>query len=245
MVPAARSERAPATGALVARLDQVLARIADAAARSGRDPSAVTLVAVSKSVDAQAVRGAQAAGQCDFGESRAQELVAKSAEVPGARWHVIGRLQRNKARDVVGRAVLVHSVDRWELAQALAARAQSLGVEQEVLVQVNASRDPLKAGVAPADALALVERVAALDGLRCTGLMSVPAAEVDPRPAFARLRTLRDAARARDPRVVHLSMGMSGDFEAAVEEGATLVRVGSALFGARPDAGRGARVPVA
>ena len=234
---APESPDAEGSSALRARLAEIRARIGRAASRVGRDPGGVLLVAVTKQVAPHRIAAAAAAGQRDLGENRAQELRAKLAEPAldrGLRWHFVGRLQRNKVADVVGRVVLVHSVDRVELAEAMAGRAQALGIEQRVLVQVNTGADPAKAGCAPADAGELVARVRALPGLRCEGLMTVPPLGTDPRPSFAALAALGRGLVARYPEVRHLSMGMSNDFEAAVEEGATIVRVGQALFGPRP-----------
>jgi pyridoxal phosphate enzyme (YggS family) len=221
-------------GDISARLAGIHARIEAAAKRAGRSPTDVLLVAVSKGVETGRVGAALLAGQLDFGESRAQELTRKVARCgPAARWHFVGRLQRNKVADVVGVAQLIHSVDRLELAEALAARARAIGVTQRVLVQVNVGDDPAKAGVEPAAAPELVTRVQALEGLSCAGLMTVPPLAGDPRPCFAALAGLRDALQARFEQVRHVSMGMSRDFEVAVEEGATIVRVGEAVFGAR------------
>lgn len=229
---------------VASRLREVSDRVAAAAARAGRSAAGITLVAVSKTQPTDVVRAARAAGQVDFGESRAQELLARVREtahetrpgVPplGARWHFVGRLQRNKVRDVVGLVTLVHSVDRLELAAEIAARATALGRVQRVLVEVDIDEDPAKAGARPAEAAGLVARVRELPGIAVEGLMAVPARAADPRDAFRRLRGLRDDLRDRFPEVQHLSMGMSGDYEAAVEEGATIVRVGEALFGPRP-----------
>lgn len=221
--------------AVAERLAGVRRRIADAARRAGRDPGEVLLVAVSKLMAPARIAEALRAGQVDFGESRAQELARKAAELgPVPRWHFVGRLQRNKVADVVGVVDLVHSVDRIELAEALAARARARGLVQRVLVQVNTGADPAKAGVSPERAAALVDGVRRLDGLRCEGLMTVPPLGADPRPSFAALAALGRALRAGAPELRHLSMGMSADLEVAVEEGATIVRVGQALFGARP-----------
>ena len=220
---------------VAARLSGVRERVAAAAARAGREPASVSLVAVSKGFNAAAVTRARQAGQRDFGESRAQELVRKARDVGlGVRWHFVGRLQRNKVPDVVGTVALVHSVDRVPLAEALAGRARRLGRIQRVLVQVNVGNDPAKGGCAPEEAPELVARARELPGLACEGLMTVPPMGTDPRPVFARLRLLRDRLRARFPEVQHLSMGMTSDFEVAVEEGATIVRVGEAVFGPRP-----------
>ena len=231
----------PSSADLAGRLAGVTRRIAAAAARAGRAPSSVTLVAVSKGFDAATVAAACEAGQVDFGENKAQELQAKAPIVPGVRWHFIGRLQRNKVRDVVGTASLIHSVDRIELAEELAARAARTARMQRVLVQVNAGDDPAKAGCSVAAAPQLVAQVRELPELACEGLMTIPAAGQDPRPAFARLRKLRDDLRNDFPEVQHLSMGMTHDFEVAVEEGATIVRIGEAIFGPRPDPTQRAR----
>ena len=162
--------------------------------------------------------------------------------MPAARWHLVGRLQRNKVRDVVGRGWLLHAVDRRPLVDAIAARAEALGVVQDVLVQVNVGADPATAGCDPADLEGLVTYAAARPGLRVRGLMTVPPLPppgedpgVAAAPRFARLRSARDALRDRVPALEELSMGMSEDLEAAVREGATMVRVGTALFGARPE----------
>jgi pyridoxal phosphate enzyme (YggS family) len=222
------------TEVIAERLGRIWCRIADAAERAGRAPRSVTVVAVSKTFSVHRVLAAYRAGQADFGESRAQELKRKaSAAGQGLRWHFVGRLQRNKVRDVVGLAGLIHSVDRIELARAIADRARRMGRVQQALVQVNVGGDPAKGGCRPDEALGLVEEVRELDGIACQGLMTIPALEADPRPVFQRLRQLRDAARERWPEVQHLSMGMSKDFEVAVEEGATIVRLGEAVFGSR------------
>jgi pyridoxal phosphate enzyme (YggS family) len=205
----------------------VQARVQRAAIASGRAPASVTLVVVSKTVPAGVVRDALTAGATDLGENRAQELVAKAAELGGARlaprWHFIGRLQRNKVRMLAGVVDLWHSIDRPELAEPLARHAPGA----RVLVEVNLSDEPQKGGCHPDAAAALVERLAA-SGLVVEGLMTVPAATGDPRPVFAALREM--GARLG---LAELSMGMTADFEAAIAEGATIVRVGSAIFGPR------------
>ena len=231
------------TAPIAERRRRVLDRIAAAAARAGRDADDVTLVAVTKTHPIDVVRAAVAAGLTDLGENRAQELVAKFDALPGeaqggrVRWHAIGSLQRNKARDVAARADLFHALDSPRLARALGSKATDAGRVLDVLVQVNISGEASKFGVAPDAAHDLVALADGLDGLRVTGLMGMAAPASDAaeaerivRPAFAALRALFDASPVplRD-----LSMGMSGDFELAVEEGATIVRVGSALFGAR------------
>ena len=208
-----------------AAVAQVQERIARACAKAGRSPSSVKLVAVSKLQSVEKLRDAFAAGQRAFGENYAQELRDKSAELPGVEWHFIGALQTNKARIVVGRAALIHTCDRLALAQEISKRAAA---EQGVLLEVNVGREPQKAGVLPEDAAALLDQIRALPNLRCDGLMCIPPAQGDPRPHFRALREL--AARLQLP---ELSMGMSADYETAIEEGATFVRVGTAIFGAR------------
>jgi PLP dependent protein len=226
------------SGAVAARIATLRGRMAEAARRAGRSPSTVTLVAVSKAFGTDLIRAARAAGQADFGEARAQELERKARELgPGIRWHFVGRLQRNKVKDVVGVASLVHSVDRLQLAEAIAARAGRMNRLQRVLVQVNVGADPDKAGCAPEDAATFVAKVRGLEWIACEGLMTIPPLGVDPRPVFATLRKLRDEIRERFPEVQHLSMGMTHDFEAAIEEGATIVRVGEAIFGPRGSEG--------
>ena len=204
---------------VAARLAEVRARI-DAAA-CGRD---VTLVLVTKTVAVAAIREACAAGARDLGENRAQELVAKAPQIADARWHFIGRLQRNKVRAVAPYVSLWQSVDRIELARAIARHAPGA----RVLVQVNVGDEPQKGGCDIAQTAGLVGdcRNAGLD---VQGLMAVPPAGPDPRPFFAVLRRLTD-----DLALGTCSMGMSGDYEQAIAEGATMVRVGSAVFGPRP-----------
>jgi hypothetical protein len=203
-------------------------RIAAAARASGRDPAAVTLVAVSKEVDTDAVRAALAAGQRDFGENRAQELEAKAHALAAVEsslaWHFIGRVQRNKVRHVASAVSLWQSVDRAEVGEEIGRRAPGA----RVLVQVNLGDEPQKGGCPPAATAALVERLSGL-GLAVEGLMTVPPHAGDPRRHFARLRELAALLG-----LATLSMGMSGDYEMAIAEGATLVRVGTAVFGVRP-----------
>jgi PLP dependent protein len=220
--------------AVVARLTDVRERMAAAAARGRRSLSGVTLVAVSKTFSDDAIRAVRDLGQLDFGESRPQALAARfNADPPlGVRWHFVGRLQRNKI-DLVAAATLIHSVDRVRLAESLAAEATKRGRVQRVLVQVNISSDPDKGGFAPAETAAAVARIRELPGISVQGLMTIPAIEADPAEAFGQMRDLRDALRAQFPEVLHLSMGMSADFEAAIEHGATIIRVGTGIFGDR------------
>lgn len=223
-------------------LARVRARIAAAERAAGRAPGSVKLLAVSKKMPPDDVRAALAAGQRAFGENYAQELrdkrAALAADPAPPEWHYIGPLQSNKVKYVAGQVALVHTVDSVALLEALAAR----GVPQACLVQVNVASEAQKRGIAPADLSALLDRFAALPNVSCAGLMLIPPLTEDPeaaRPHFAALRALRDREAGRPrPRVDlrELSMGMSGDLEAAIAEGATIVRVGTALFGTRPAA---------
>ena len=227
---------------LPARIAAVRVRLEDAARAAGRDPAEVRLIAVTKTHPTEVAAAAVAAGLTDLGENRTGELVAKAAAVPGAAWHLIGRLQRNKVRDVVGRDWLLHGIDRRSLIDAVADRAEALGAVQDVLIQVNVGEDPAKGGCDLADLADLVTYASRRPGLRVRGLMTVPPLPPpgeDPAtaaaPVFRRLRAERDALRERFPQVEELSMGMSDDLEAAVREGATMVRIGTALFGSRPE----------
>jgi pyridoxal phosphate enzyme (YggS family) len=208
---------------IAVRLAEVHERI-DAAARAAhRDPRAIRLVAVSKEMPATAVADAFAAGHTEFGENRAQELLAKAVAVRDVVWHFVGRVQRNKVKALVPHVAWWHSVDRAALADELG--RQSAGAR--VLVQVNVGGEDTKAGCAPSETAALVEHARRV-GLDVVGLMTVPPPGDDPRPHFARLRALADSCDVQE-----LSMGMTGDFEAAISEGATIVRVGTAIFGPR------------
>lgn len=234
-----RYDPADAAAIALARA-RVLERIDLAARRVGRDMTEVTLVAVTKTVPVERIRAAVAAGCADLGENRVQELVAKAGEVPEARWHLIGPLQSNKARRAAAAADVIHSVDSVDLAERLARLAVELRPDRPlpVLLQVNVDADPAKAGF---DAEALVRALPSildLPRLRIEGVMTIGRLVDDPedaRPAFAALRALSERLRSIDPRIGGaLSMGMSDDYAQAVEEGATIVRVGRAIFGARP-----------
>ncbi|KUG27962.1 hypothetical protein ASZ90_002184 [hydrocarbon metagenome] len=221
------------------RLALVRERIARACATVGRDPAGVTLVAVSKFHPPEAVAALLACGQRIFGESYVQEALPKMEALAHTdiQWHFIGRLQKNKAKFAVGRFALIHTVDSVELAQTLQKRALAAGIVQPVLIQVNVDDEPQKAGVSESLAPELAEAVCGIANLNLRGLMVLPRALDDPqaaRPAFAALRVLRDALAVRLGRGLPvLSMGMSGDLEPAIEEGATHVRVGTDLFGPR------------
>jgi hypothetical protein len=213
----------------------------DAAARAaGRDPSSVGLLAVSKTWPAEAVRALAALGQADFGENRAQELVAKAGELGDLplRWHFIGQLQRNKAAAVARLGAVVHSVDRPALVGVLDRVGTETGHPVEVFVQVDLGGPEgdlaARGGAAPEDVPGLADAVASSHGLRLRGLMAVAPREGDPAPAFGRLAAVAARVRADHPEAVDLSAGMSADLEAAVASGATIVRVGTAVFGERP-----------
>jgi len=224
---------------IVDRLAGVRQRVAAAAVGCGRDPQSITLIAVGKKFPAEIVRMAVEAGAVDLGENRVQEAVAKRPEVPGARWHLIGPLQRNKARAALEVFDIVHTLDRSELAD----RLQFLlgerwpGRRLDVLVEVNIGLEPQKAGALPGEAADLMRHALGCDRLAVRGLMAIPPWEEDPeasRPHFRALRELRDKLQ-QDVGVPlpELSMGMSHDFEVAIAEGATMVRVGTAIFGPR------------
>jgi PLP dependent protein len=227
---------------VAANLTAVKERIAKAAARVGRVPEAVRLVAVTKTVPVERIRDAIDAGQQVFGENRVQEAQAKIQGLGrgDVQWHLIGHLQRNKVKFVCGLFDLIHSVDSFPLAQEIDRRAARYGSVMPILIQVNIGDEATKSGVPMADTLALVQAVAKLPHVAMKGLMCIPPAVDVPehaRPYFIQLRTLAQRiAQAQIPDVVmaELSMGMSHDFEVAVEEGATIVRVGSAIFGPRP-----------
>lgn len=223
----------------------VLARIASACARVGRDPAGVRLVAVSKTVAAERLVAAVAAGLDLLGENRVQEGEAKRPVVPGATWHLIGPLQSNKARKALAAFDVIQSVDSVDLAERLdrLAREDGRGSPSQpypILLQVNVDDDPGKAGFDPAELRDALDAIAAFDALRVDGLMTVGRLVDDPeaaRSTFVALRTLSEGLRAAGaPLGAELSMGMSGDVEVAIEEGATIVRVGRALFGERPHA---------
>jgi pyridoxal phosphate enzyme (YggS family) len=220
-------------------LEQVRERIERACDRSGRDPQTVRLVAVSKTFPADRVSELLGAGQRLFGENRVQEALPKIIEVgPGAVWHLVGALQRNKARHAVGVFELIHSVDGLKLAAELDRRAAAAGLRQSILVQLNLACEATKSGVSEDDLWPLIDGIAEMENIDLRGLMTIPLPVDDPeesRIPFARLRELCNRAAERLGRPLpELSMGMTGDFDVAVEEGATLVRIGRAIFGERP-----------
>ncbi|MEI2617337.1 MAG: YggS family pyridoxal phosphate-dependent enzyme [Thermomicrobiales bacterium] len=227
---------------IAARIAAVEGRITLAAERAGRDPSEITLVGVSKTVGRADVDAAYAAGMRHFGENRIQDALVKFEDSPDDLvLHLIGSLQTNKVRHAVGRFQLIHSVDRLSLVDALQARCEAAGVIQPILLQVNVAREEQKHGCDPDDAAAMVEAVLARKNLELRGLMTMAPLTATPeeaRPVFAELRQLRDRLKRDFPgsNLADLSMGMTNDYEVAVEEGATIVRVGRAIFAPPPGA---------
>ncbi len=214
------------------RYEGVRQRVWHAAERSGREPASVTLVAVTKTFDAPEIELVLTQGHRSFGENRVQEAAGKwpalRERFPGIDLHLLGPLQTNKVRDAVGLFNCIQTLDREKLAAAIASEAQRQGRQPKLLVQVNTGLEPQKAGVASANAEAFVVKCARDFGLAVSGLMCIPPVQDDPAAHFHEL-----AALGRQLGLSELSMGMSGDFEAAIEAGATMVRVGSAIFGSR------------
>ncbi|MES1943401.1 alanine racemase domain-containing protein [Salinisphaera sp. PC39] len=222
-------------------LERVRTRIIEAAHAAGRPPDGIRLVAVSKTRPADDIAAAAEAGQRDFGENYLQEALPKIEALRGRdlTWHFIGPIQSNKTRDIAAAFDWVHSVDRFKIARRLSDQRPDDLPPLEVCLQVNIDDQASKSGVAPADALELARAVAGFPRLRLRGLMAIPAPSEDPaaqRAPFAALRRLRDELNAAGLSLDTLSMGMTGDLEAAVAEGATIVRVGTAVFGERPAA---------
>ena len=226
---------------IAANLNAVRARIDAAARRAGRDPGEITLIAVSKTFGADHVRAAWAAGQQDFGENKVQEALQKissTSDIP-VRWHLIGHLQSNKARKAGAAFTAIHSIDSVDLLQRIDAAASEAGAVPDILVQVDLAGEESKFGAPANEARRIADAALACQAVRLSGLMLLPPWSEDQeaaRPWFVRLRELRDewiAAGVPRDALRHLSMGMSHDFEAAIEEGATMIRVGTAIFGKR------------
>ena len=206
-----------------------LASVRERIVRAGGNPEDIAIVAVTKGFGPEACREAMEAGLRTLGENRVQEALGKMASVEGAEWHLIGHLQTNKVKQAAGRFALIQSVDSVHLAEAIA----RFGASQAVLIEVNVAREPQKSGADPASAVELLKAASSLLDVR--GLMAMGPAQGDPRPAFEELRRLRDEAQQRLGKALPiLSMGMSGDFEAAVASGSTMLRLGRVLFGPRP-----------
>jgi pyridoxal phosphate enzyme (YggS family) len=236
------------TATVAGNLARVRAEIASAARAAGRKPEEIRLIAVSKTHPPEVVAAAIAAGQMDFGENTVQEALTKIPLYESVIWHMIGHLQSNKAKSVPGNFGWVHSIDSLKLAQRLSRMAQEKDVVLDALFEVNVTRDPAKHGLPPEELAPLLDTLLkeGHPGLRLRGLMTIgpyPATETDSRASFARLRELRDDCRKRFglKDFTELSMGMSGDYAAAIKEGSTMVRIGTAIFGerdyghARPD----------
>ncbi|MCX8052535.1 MAG: YggS family pyridoxal phosphate-dependent enzyme [Armatimonadetes bacterium] len=218
------------------KLQSVMQRIDAAASRSGRSPNEVTLVAVTKTRSVEEIKEALACGVTDIGENYVQEAEAKYAEIGenAVRWHMIGHLQRNKVKHAVEIFSLIHSVDSEALAREIGRRAEAIGKLADVLVEVKISDEATKFGVEPAEALFLVEKISEISGIRVCGLMGMAPIVADPeetRPYFAKLKAIWD--KLPKEQRLYLSMGMTQDFEVAIEEGSNMVRIGTAIFGPR------------
>jgi len=235
-------EHSPDSGTIADNVQKIRADIQQAALRVGRDPSTVQLVAATKTVATQQLLEAYVAGVRIFGENRLQEAQEKIPAVgprPGLAWHFIGRMQRRKLKDIVGKFAMLHSVESVEQARSIQALAETLGIQQEILLEVNVAGEDSKGGFAPLDMPEALQQIGQLPHVVIRGLMTLPPFRDHPedvRPYFAELRHLRDAlAQQSLPHggVGELSMGMSHDYHVAIEEGATMVRIGTALFGNR------------
>ncbi len=230
---------------IAGRVAAIRTAITAAARRAGRDPATVRLLAATKTVPVERLRVALAAGVGLFGENRLQEALPKleALGTEPVEWHFIGRLQRRKVKSVVGRFALIHSVDSLELAEEIERRAAAAGVRQAVLLEINQGGEASKGGFAPDEVAGMLARLAGMSHLEVRGLMTIPPWSADPertRPAFRALRALAGelaGTRTAGMEFRELSMGMSGDYVVAVEEGATIVRIGTAIFGARPQRG--------
>ena len=220
-------------------IQEVREKVAEAARRAGRDPGAVNLVAVTKTIPLDSVMEAYHCGIRDFGENRVQELLKKYEKIPpGVNLHFIGTLQTNKVKKIIGRADLIHSLDGMALAEEIDRAARETGQAARVLIQVNIGSEGTKHGLPPKEVLPFAEQAAGLPGLQILGLMAIAPWCKDPedvRPYFREMHVLFKKVKERVPGLLmrHLSMGMSGDYPVAVEEGATILRVGTAIFGAR------------
>jgi PLP dependent protein len=223
---------------LEANLNRLRAQVSAAAERAGRSPADIRLIAVTKTVGVEQVRAAAALGLRDFGENRLQEAAPKLQALPELCWHFIGHIQTNKVKEVLKSFALIHSLDRLSLAEALQHWGEKQDREAAVLVQVNVSGEASKFGLEPAALPGFLEALRDYPRIRVEGLMTMAPFVDDPeeaRPVFRRLRELRSAGARPGMELRHLSMGMTGDFEVAIEEGATMVRIGTALFGSRRD----------
>lgn len=224
------------------RYEEIIKRIGEAAARSGRNPDDIRLVAVTKTHTADEINQAIDAGAIDIGENRVQELLEKYDDVKPVNWHLIGHLQTNKVKSVIGKVVMIHSVDSLKLAREIDKRSVAAGLTTDILIEINSAMEDTKSGIDPKELKELVEKIAAeCDHVRIRGLMCIPPMAAEPEDArsyFREAAMLFDEMKSwelPEDRFMpeELSMGMSGDFEVAIEEGATIVRVGSSIFGPR------------
>ena len=224
------------------RFKQILARKDAAAIRSGRDPEDVTLMAVTKTHAPDEINQAIAAGATDIGENRVQEVLEKIDRVDPVRWHLIGHLQTNKVKNIIDKVVMIHSVDSIKLAKEINKRAAAAGIVMDILIEINSAMEETKSGIAAGDLKSLVTGITTeCDNVRIRGIMCIPPIAVDPedaRPYFREAREMFEDMKTWDLPEERfcpdtLSMGMSGDFEVAIEEGSTIVRVGSSIFGPR------------
>jgi len=222
---------------VVDNLALIQKQIAQCALKAGRNPASVTLIAVTKNVSAARAGECVAAGVADLGENRVQELRDKYPAVAGARWHLIGHLQSNKVKYIIGKVALLHSLDRWSLALEISRRSQEAGLVTPVLVQVNVAGEESKFGLPVDEVTDFVSEAAGLPGISTQGLMTIAPFVEDPeevRPVFRRLKQMADRLREIPGATMEqLSMGMTNDFQVAVEEGSTMVRIGTAIFGSR------------
>lgn len=220
-------------------IESVRQKISAASQRAGRSENEITLIGVSKTKPVDLINEAIECGICDLGENRVQEVLEKFDKIENARWHLIGHLQKNKVKYIVDKAVLIHSVESFELAKEIDKQAKKIGKIQDILIQVNVSGEESKFGVTPRETLSLCEAVSELENVRVKGLMTMApmgSSESELRFVFGGLRKLCDEIKNADIKNIemkHLSMGMSGDYEIAIEEGATMVRVGTGIFGTR------------
>jgi len=225
-----------AAGSVKDALDEVRQRIGNAAQASGRKAEDVQLVVVSKWVEQEAIAAAFREGVFDFGENYIQELQKKAIVFPDIRWHMIGQVQKNKVKYMPGNTKLIQSLDDWDVALEIDKRFAQAGMVADVLIQVNIGNEPQKAGIASEDVALFAERVQALPCVNVQGLMAIPPAATTPegsRPFFTAMKRLYDQVSREIQTMRWLSMGMSADYEVAIEEGTNMVRVGSSIFGAR------------
>lgn len=224
------------------RYCRILERKNSAAKRSGRDPDDITLMAVTKTHTPEEINEAISAGATDIGENRVQEVLMKYDQVSPVRWHLIGHLQTNKVKSIIDKVVMIHSVDSVRLAREISKRAAAAGLVMDILIEINSAMEETKSGIAAGDLRALTEEIAAeCSNVRIRGIMCIPPIAADPedaRPYFREARELFETMKTWDLPADRfcpdtLSMGMSGDFEVAIEEGSTIVRVGSSIFGPR------------